>query len=72
MFVVSFESEPTKVVACDRLLEDAVLAGRGGSDALEVVVGWDEERSEKRWVSFSSAYCQHLQHSFEGAGHTLC
>lgn len=70
MFVVSFES--ISVVACDRLLEDAVLAGRGGSVVLEVVVDWDEERSEKRWVSFSSAHCQRLQRGSGGAGHTLC
>lgn len=46
MFVVSFES--TKVLVCDRLLEDAVLAGRGASVVLELVVDWEEERSEKR------------------------
>lgn len=70
MFVVSFES--TKVLVCDRLLEDAVLAGRGGSVVLDVVVDWDEERSEKRCVSFSSGSCQRLQRSWECAIGTLC
>lgn len=60
MFVVSFES--TRVLVWLRLLGGAVLAGRGGSAVLGVMVDWDEERSEKtppRWVSFSSVDCQH-------------
>jgi hypothetical protein len=58
MLVVSFES--TRVLVWLKEL-GVVLVGRGGSEELEVIVDWDEERSEKtppRWVSFNSVDCQ--------------